>query len=41
MKYAFEFTSAARRQLRDIDQSTALRILVIEVGHRREIYRRL
>ncbi|MFC9243451.1 type II toxin-antitoxin system RelE/ParE family toxin [Streptomyces sp. NPDC057136] len=89
MKYAFEFTAAARRQLRDIDRTTALRILhalsrigddpyrddadvkklsghddlyrlrvgayriaytindgklvilVVEVGHRREIYRRL
>lgn len=89
MKYAFEFTAAARRQIRDIEQSTALRILyalsrlgddpyredadvkklsghdglyrlrvgayriaytiddgkliilVIEVGQRREIYRRL
>ncbi|MFC5804938.1 type II toxin-antitoxin system RelE family toxin [Streptomyces formicae] len=89
MKYAFEFTAAARRQLRSIDRTTALRILhalsrlgddpyrddadvkklaghddlyrlrvgayriaytiddgklvilVVEVGHRREIYRRL
>ncbi|GGR99899.1 MULTISPECIES: type II toxin-antitoxin system RelE family toxin [Streptomyces] len=89
MKYAFEFTAAARRQLRAVDQTTALRILhalsrlgddpyrddadvrklsghdglyrlrvgvyriayliddgklvilVVEVGHRREIYRRL
>ncbi|MGW3410523.1 type II toxin-antitoxin system RelE family toxin [Streptomyces sp. NPDC000888] len=89
MKYAFEFTAAARRQLRTIDQTTALRILhalsrlgddpyrddadvkklsghddlyrlrvgtyriaytiddgkliilVVEVGHRRDIYRRL
>ncbi|MFG2377586.1 type II toxin-antitoxin system RelE/ParE family toxin [Streptomyces sp. NPDC048504] len=89
MKYAFEFTAAARRQLKVIDQTTALRILhalsrlgddpyredadvkklsghddlyrlrvgvyriaytiddgklvilVVEVGHRREIYRRL
>ncbi|MFJ8112854.1 type II toxin-antitoxin system RelE/ParE family toxin [Streptomyces sp. NPDC096132] len=89
MKYAFEFTAAARRQLQAIDQTTALRILhalsrlgddpyrddadvkklsghddlyrlrvgayriayviddgklvilVVEVGHRREIYRRL
>ena len=88
MKYAFEFTAAARRQLNAIDQTTALRILhalsrlgddpyredadvkrlsghddlyrlrvgsyriaymiddgrlvilVVEVGHRREIYRR-
>ncbi|MFJ5030712.1 type II toxin-antitoxin system RelE/ParE family toxin [Streptomyces sp. NPDC088560] len=88
MKYAFEFTAAARRQLKAIDQTTALRILhalsrlgddpyredadvkklsgrddlyrlrvgtyriaymiddgklvilVVEVGHRREIYRR-
>lgn len=89
MKYAFEFTAAARRQLSAIDQTTALRILhalsrlgddpyrddadvkklsghddlyrlrvgpyriaytiddgkliilVVEVGHRRDIYRRL
>ncbi|WP_405906631.1 MULTISPECIES: type II toxin-antitoxin system RelE/ParE family toxin [unclassified Streptomyces] len=89
MKYALEFTAAARRQLRTIDQTTALRILhalsrigddpyrddadvkklsghddlyrlrigtyriaytiddgkliilVVEVGHRRDIYRRL
>lgn len=89
MKYAFEFTAAARRQLKVIEQTTALRILhalsrlgddpyredadvkklsgdddlyrlrvgvyriaytiddgklvvlVVEVGHRREIYRRL
>lgn len=89
MKYAFEFTAAARRQFKAIDQSTVLRILhalsrlgddpyrddedvkklsghddlyrlhvgvhriaytiddgklvilVVEVGHRREIYRRL
>ncbi|MFF1676715.1 type II toxin-antitoxin system RelE/ParE family toxin [Streptomyces sp. NPDC058256] len=89
MKYAFEFTAAARRQLRTIDQTTALRILhalsrlgddpyrddadvkklsghddlyrlrvgtyriaytiddgkliilVVEVGHRRDIYRRV
>lgn len=89
MKYAFEFTATARRQLRTIDQTTALRILhalsrlgddpyrddadvkklsghddlyrlrvgayriaytiddgkliilVVEVGHRRDIYRRL
>ncbi|MER5793014.1 type II toxin-antitoxin system RelE/ParE family toxin [Streptomyces sp. NPDC001980] len=89
MKYAFELTAAARRQLRTIDQTSALRILhalsrlgddpyrddadvkklsghddlyrlrvgvyriayliddgklvilVVEVGHRREIYRRL
>lgn len=27
MKYALEFTSAARRQLKPIDQTTALRIL--------------
>ncbi|MEU1177520.1 type II toxin-antitoxin system RelE/ParE family toxin [Streptomyces sp. NPDC005820] len=88
MKYALEFTAAARRQLRALDQTTALRILhalsrlgddphradadvkklsghddlyrlrvgacriayvvddgklvvlVVEVGHRREIYRR-
>ena len=89
MKYDFEFSAAARRQFRVIDQTTALRILhalsrlgddpyredadvkklsghdrlyrlrvgvyriaymiddgklvilVVEVGHRREIYRRL
>lgn len=89
MKYAFEFTAAARRQLRSVDQTTALRILhalsrigddpcrddadvkklsghddlyrlrvgtyriaymiddgrliilVVDVGHRRDIYRRL
>jgi mRNA interferase RelE/StbE len=89
VKYAFEFTAAARRQLKVIEQTTALRILhalsrlgddpyredadvkklsgdddlyrlrvgvyriaytiddgklvvlVVEVGHRREIYRRL
>ena len=89
MKYAFEFTAAARRQLKAIDRTTALRILhalsrqgddpyredadvkklsghddlyrlrvgvyriaytiddgklvvlVVEVGHRRDIYRRL
>ena len=89
MKCAFEFTAAARRQLRTVDETTALRILhalsrlgddpyrddadvkklpghddlyrlrvgayriayliddgklvilVVEVGHRREIYRRL
>ncbi|GAB2952498.1 type II toxin-antitoxin system RelE/ParE family toxin [Streptomyces pseudoechinosporeus] len=89
MKYAFEFTAAARRQLRTIDQTTVLHILhalsrigddpyrddadvkklsghddlyrlrvgayriaytiddgkliilVVEVGHRRDIYRRL
>ncbi|MEV0641914.1 type II toxin-antitoxin system RelE/ParE family toxin [Streptomyces sp. NPDC050619] len=89
MKYAFEFTATARRQLKVIDQTTALRILhalsrlgddpyrddadvkklsgrdelyrlrvgayriaymiddgklvilVVEVGHRRDIYRRL
>ncbi|MCX4971373.1 MULTISPECIES: type II toxin-antitoxin system RelE/ParE family toxin [unclassified Streptomyces] len=89
MKYAFEFTAAARRQLRTVDQTTALLILhalsrlgddpyrddadvkklsghddlyrlrvgtyriaytiddgkliilVVEVGHRRDIYRRL
>jgi mRNA interferase RelE/StbE len=89
VKYAFEFTATARRQLRTIDQTTALRILhalsrlgddpyrddadvkklsghddlyrlrvgayriaytiddgkliilVVEVGHRRDIYRRL
>lgn len=27
MKYAFEFTAAARRQLRTLDQTTALRLL--------------
>ncbi|MFG2295628.1 type II toxin-antitoxin system RelE/ParE family toxin [Streptomyces sp. NPDC048603] len=27
MKYAFEFTATARRQLRGIDQPTALRLL--------------
>ncbi|MEX3103086.1 MULTISPECIES: type II toxin-antitoxin system RelE/ParE family toxin [unclassified Streptomyces] len=27
MKHAFEFTTAARRQLRALDQTTALRIL--------------
>ncbi|MEV8530969.1 type II toxin-antitoxin system RelE/ParE family toxin [Streptomyces sp. NPDC051211] len=89
MKYAFEFTATARRQLRGIDQPTALRllhalsllgddphrenadvkklsghdalyrlgvgayriaytvdngkliILAVEVGHRRQVYRRL
>ncbi|MGX9884204.1 type II toxin-antitoxin system RelE family toxin [Streptomyces sp. NPDC002276] len=39
MNYAFEFTAAARRQLRAIDRTTALRILRALSGL--TIYRRL
>jgi mRNA-degrading endonuclease RelE of RelBE toxin-antitoxin system len=39
LAWTINYTETARKQLRKLDKQIARRILVIEIGNRKEIYR--